>query len=264
MPKKNPWFKCYPVDFLNGVADLSPNEIAVYTVVLMRMYDEDGPVVDDTARIAHRCNMRIPTCKKAIDSLCAADKFAREDGLLVNGKAQEVIENRRGTRAKQQRNAQARWKKEREKNNENNEGAMPPHCQTDANSMPTRSKKLDTRKKEGRKSAQSAPPDSKYAFEGKTVRLTHSDYERWQKMCPMLSKHNLFDTTLQNRDDWFRDETDATRKDWFVRTSNYLRNKEIEVRKNPPVQRDEHGQEQTPGRGGKLSVDELRKEGLIV
>lgn len=64
-----PWFKCYPSDFLNGVSELSPNEIAVYTICLMRMYDEGGPITFDPERIARRCNMRPTSCRQALDSL---------------------------------------------------------------------------------------------------------------------------------------------------------------------------------------------------
>lgn len=72
-----PWFKCFPADFLNGVADLAPNELAVYTICLMRMYDEGGDIPDDAERIAKRCNMRPTTCQKAIDALVALNMLAR-------------------------------------------------------------------------------------------------------------------------------------------------------------------------------------------
>lgn len=76
------WFKCYPSDFLNAVAGLTPNEIAVYTICVMRMWDEDGPIADDVARIARRCNMRPTSCERALTELAAVDNLTRKNGYL--------------------------------------------------------------------------------------------------------------------------------------------------------------------------------------
>lgn len=151
-----PWFKCFPSDFLNGVSELGPHEIAVYTIILMRMYDEGGPVPDDPVRIARRCNMRLPACQKAIDSLCADGKLVRQDGMLINERAQDEIEQRHERNSKQARNAQARWQKEPEINNKNNKGTVPPQCQRDPDHMPTRSQKPDTRS-QNKKEREGAP-----------------------------------------------------------------------------------------------------------
>lgn len=145
---KRPWFKCYPSDFLNGVSSLLPNELAVYTVCLMRMYDEGGAIPDEPERIARRCNMRPTSCAKALDELCQIGKLARRDGMLVNDRAEKVIETRQKVSTKSATSAHTRWEKVREKLNENKDGAMRPICGTDADAMPTRSQKPDTRKKE--------------------------------------------------------------------------------------------------------------------
>ena len=79
---KNPWVKWYSADFLNGIADMDPNQIAVYSVVLNRIYDNEGPIDDDVERIARRCNMRPTSCKKALDTLVEAGKLIRRDGVL--------------------------------------------------------------------------------------------------------------------------------------------------------------------------------------
>lgn len=73
------WFKCHPRSFLNGAAELTPNEGWVYTICLMRMCDSDGAIPDDPIRIARRCNMRRATCEKALDALCMAGVLVRKD-----------------------------------------------------------------------------------------------------------------------------------------------------------------------------------------
>lgn len=60
-----------------------------------------------------------------------------------------------------------------------------------------------------------------YAFEGKVIRLKPSDLAKW------ASAYFLLDlpAVLQSRDDWLATEADdATRKKWFVSTSNHLAN----------------------------------------
>lgn len=140
-----PWFKCYPSDFLNGVSELTPNELAVYTVVLMRMYDEGGPITDDPDRIARRCNMRPTTCKKAIEALIGYGKLIRDEGQLYNFRARNEIKSRQKVSEKSAENARARWKKEAEKANENNDPPVRPHSNGTANDMPTRGQKPEAR-----------------------------------------------------------------------------------------------------------------------
>ena len=79
MSGNSPYFKCYPSDFLNGVADLSPAEIAVYTIVLMLLYDEGGRIPYEPKKIARRCNMRLPVCDRAINVLVQDGKLQLSD-----------------------------------------------------------------------------------------------------------------------------------------------------------------------------------------
>ena len=88
---RRPWFKCFPSDFLNGVSEMTPHELAVYTICLMRMYDEDGAIADEPARIARRCNMRLPTCIKSVDSLSGRGKLTIIDGTLINGSEDNAL-----------------------------------------------------------------------------------------------------------------------------------------------------------------------------
>ena len=136
----SPWFKCYPSDFLNGVVDLSPAELAVYTVCIMRMYDEGGPIPDEPERISRRVNMRVSACRKALDALCQAGKLHRIDGCLSNARVEKENETRNEVSTKSARAAHVRWSKEAKKPNGNNAPPMQPHtggiCGSDAYQKP--------------------------------------------------------------------------------------------------------------------------------
>jgi uncharacterized protein YdaU (DUF1376 family) len=152
---ETPWFKCYPSDFLNGVAELSPHEGFVYTIVIMRIYDEGGPIPDDPEKIARRCNMRLHKCKEAIDFLCAGDdaKLIRQDGYLSNTRAQTEITNSSLKRHQNARSANKRWEKQDEKPNKNNDTVIPLHAFGNAKPIPTRDQKLYREESSGFESA---------------------------------------------------------------------------------------------------------------
>jgi len=143
-----PWIKWYPADFLNGVADLSPHEIAVYTIILCRIYDEDRAIPHDVQKIARRCNMRVPQCEKVLKSLIDEGKLFSDDNVIDNKRAQKEREKRQETSSKQSRNSTKRWQEEAKKANKNNDSGIPRESQTDAKPMPTRSQKPEPDKEE--------------------------------------------------------------------------------------------------------------------
>lgn len=58
-----------------------------------------------------------------------------------------------------------------------------------------------------------------FEFDGRVIRLTALDFKRWAKAFPLLDLRAV----LQSRDDWLATEADdATRKKWFISTSNHL------------------------------------------
>lgn len=142
---KIPWFKCFPSDFLNGVSTLSPHEGWVYAIILMRIYDEDGPIPDKPEQIARRCNMRLYQCKKAIDTLVDEGKLIRENGYLANDRANKVLVERHELAKKSSRAAAARWEKAKKKPNKINGTPMQAQCERNADAMPVRSQKPEAR-----------------------------------------------------------------------------------------------------------------------
>lgn len=68
-----------------------------------------------------------------------------------------------------------------------------------------------------------------FAFHGSVIRLKKPQYEKW-----VLAYHKLdLPAELQSRDDWLSREADeATRKKWFISTSNYLRQRQMQAKAN--------------------------------
>ncbi|API59538.1 hypothetical protein BSL82_09615 [Tardibacter chloracetimidivorans] len=73
-----------------------------------------------------------------------------------------------------------------------------------------------------------------YEFGGKVIRLNLENYRAWEKAYPNLDLR----AALQSRDDWLATEApEATRKNWFVPTSNWLAN--LNRKHRQPSQSDE-------------------------
>lgn len=222
-----PWFKCFPSDFLNGVLDLTPDELAVYTVCIMRMYDEGKPIPDDAERIARRVNMRMTTCKKVLNSLCDAGKLTRRDGVLTNIRVEKENKSRQELSQKSATNARARWEKSPEKSTK----TTPDPCNRNATApephMPTRSQKLEARsQKEVVGSADAALKvfDGGVAFSGRTFRVSHDDLASWQKSYKHIPD---LQAELQAADDYYSEHPPADGKIFF-RVSRWLAKGNVE------------------------------------
>lgn len=121
-------FDCFPSDFLNGIIGLSPDEIAVYTVIMMLQYDRAKPVVYEgrEREIAIRAG-RMPSARlrKAVDHLIEIGKLKLVDGSLSNGRAEaelvkidERIAKNRENSARGGESTRRKWGGKRNTNNE--------------------------------------------------------------------------------------------------------------------------------------------------
>lgn len=152
-----------------------------------------------------------------------------------------------------------RWDKTKKDHAAAMPDTMPDECPDDA---PTPIKK--ERKKEAEElrgdgpepDAPAEPPDRPtgkvYAFKGRVVRLDQGDFDRW---CEAHAGGDpaLLRSWLTQRDDWLSTEADeATRKRWYITTSNVLAKKATDLATSggmPPI----------PGflrRNGNLTVEQ--------
>lgn len=69
---------------------------------------------------------------------------------------------------------------------------------------------------------------SRYAFEGKVIRLTHSDFTAWAE----ANSHVELRSYLIARDAWLAEQPEAERKRWFISTPADLRNKNLEAKRS--------------------------------
>jgi uncharacterized protein YdaU (DUF1376 family) len=95
MPSKHiPYFRFYPADFMGGVRGLSAQEVGVYTMLLCRMYEENGPIEYHVLRLATYCGMREKTFQAVAEKLIALGKIELDGGMIFNDRAAREISNR--------------------------------------------------------------------------------------------------------------------------------------------------------------------------
>lgn len=94
MSKRIPYFDFYPADFMHGVRGLSAQDVGVYTMILCRIYEENGPVEHNAMRLSTYCGMREATFVKTLEKLVDLDKFQVAGGMISNRRAMVEISNR--------------------------------------------------------------------------------------------------------------------------------------------------------------------------
>lgn len=119
-------FDCYPSDFLNGIIGLTADQIAVYTVVMMLMYDRGKAIayVGRERELQVRAGLTRARLDKAIAHLIENGKLSVDDGCLKNhrttqelAKIRERIEKNRENSERGGFSSKRNWDAKRNENN---------------------------------------------------------------------------------------------------------------------------------------------------
>ena len=94
MSKRVPYFNFYPADFMLGVRGMTPQEVGIYTMILCMIYEHNGPVAMNSARLSAYCGCRVTTLEKAISRLCELGRISVADGMIMDDRAAEEIAKR--------------------------------------------------------------------------------------------------------------------------------------------------------------------------
>lgn len=78
-------------DFLQGVRGMKPDQIGIYSIVLLLIYDSMGMLRDDDRFIAGHCQMDIRYYRRLRQQLLESGKVYEADGYLYNNRAQAEI-----------------------------------------------------------------------------------------------------------------------------------------------------------------------------
>lgn len=133
----DPWFKFYPSDWLSGTRGLTPAETGVYVTLICMLYENDGKLPRNDARLARRCGCTAASFKKILKNLLLEDKISdivdNDQPYLVNFRVQKELTERGQRVQKSVDAAHQKWRTYRQKNQLNQTGnSAPAHNQQSA------------------------------------------------------------------------------------------------------------------------------------
>lgn len=115
----SPYINWFTSDFLTGVAGANMNaeQIGVYAIILNLIGDSCGPIDDDAAWLARRCNISTRKMSMILDELASMpNKIVRKNGLIGNKRMLAEV-RRRDKRSQNAKDAaNERWNRYRAEN----------------------------------------------------------------------------------------------------------------------------------------------------
>lgn len=145
---KLPWFKCYPEKLLGALSVMDPDEGYLYVILLLRIYETNGGCADSVKVLAHRSNLSIARATKALDALLESGKIEKIGDVWANPAAVSELTSRRERIIGAKNSADARWKKDKQKQQIGNTNALRSRCDDYAIKIKIEDKK--ERKKDSR------------------------------------------------------------------------------------------------------------------
>ena len=133
---ETPFIKFFPGDFLGGTSGLTAAERGAYITILCLIWENDGPVTIDEARLARRCGMPKATFKRVFEALVDEGKLIVTDAGITNERAEKTLIDRQNRTQNATHAANSRWGKEEQKTQQKqrpeNAVAMREQCAPDA------------------------------------------------------------------------------------------------------------------------------------
>nr|WP_278388426.1 DUF1376 domain-containing protein [Brucella intermedia] len=140
-----PYFDFYPSDFMHGVRGLSAQEVGVYTMMLCRIYEENGPVEFHVMRLATYCGMRESTFVKTVEKLIELGKLQLIDGMITNHRAEAEISSRANKLKNNSKAGKASAEKRQQKQRSNSTDVQQTFNHTDTDTDITSSLRSDVK-----------------------------------------------------------------------------------------------------------------------
>lgn len=144
---ESPWIKFYASDWLAGTSGLTAAERGVYITILALIYEANGPIAFDEARLSRRCGIPKASFRRAIEGLCDEGKLSLIDGKLSNRRAEKEISDRADRSQNAASAANKRWKAQDGKSKQNQRpsdaSASNPQCENDANQNQNQNQKIE-------------------------------------------------------------------------------------------------------------------------
>ena len=225
------WYPWYPALFRADTMHLTAEQDGIYRRLIDHYMETRQPLPDHAGSLARIAGITIDCWQQNSSVIC--EFFRPLNGRLHHKRCNAELERQDGRNKNQSEKgklgAKKRWENRKQNQHVNSSG----YATAMASPMPSDGRGEERRGEENIKDEEASPRTEanrelaaghngtvakRYAFEGRTVRLTFDDYNRWRRS---YSKIDIL-SHLQSIDDWFEANPDAKGK-WFHATSAMLR-----------------------------------------
>ncbi|WP_273722022.1 MULTISPECIES: DUF1376 domain-containing protein [unclassified Bartonella] len=94
MSTKLPWTRLFSSQWIVDVSGMSIVEKGLYMTLVLYMYEERRPIIEDAPKLARWAGCSVRILKKTLDILLRDEKIIRlEDGRLWSLKVEEELNN---------------------------------------------------------------------------------------------------------------------------------------------------------------------------
>ncbi|MBK1842433.1 DUF1376 domain-containing protein [Azospirillum sp. YIM B02556] len=221
----------WPDEVIAGVAgQLDPEEFGVYWMVCTLIYSRGGKIKDDPewiARIFRKTSAR--TIRAVLNRLENSAKLVRVDGELVVNRCQTELERTLNRTRTWRENGTFGGRPSKENNNIGKPNGFSDKEATENRAFNYQPATSNQQQEEGQD-----PPGqpSRYAFEGRVIRLNQKDLDGWR-----AAFHAIPDlpAELTSIDGWLSDQPAGKRRNWFNAVSGMLNRKHQELLQKRPA-----------------------------
>lgn len=160
MKQRIPYFNFYPTDFIKGVRGLTPQEVGIYTMILCRIYEENGPIERHLGRMAAYCGCTEKVIAKVIDRLVYLGRLNLIDGKISDDRADVEILKRENALKSQSRAGEISAQKRKQNQGKAATGVQRTGNHTDTDTEERKEEPIGSSKKQPRRRPEhELPPD---------------------------------------------------------------------------------------------------------
>lgn len=198
MKRSEPWFKCFPADWLEATRGFTPEQRGIYFDCLCLIYQFGRPLPDDDKWMSHQLHVSTRLWRSVRDALVALGKLVKTDDGYTNPRAESELVSRSNQARTNAEIASNRERTKREKSEKTNEINETParnehHARAFQISDNRKKKEYSPTDRPEQVAAREGPgerfkPELKSAFNGQTTALVEE-----------ISSHLVGDETAAQR-----------------------------------------------------------------
>lgn len=237
--RADPWFKCFPADWIEATRSLTPEQRGIYFDCLCLIYQYGKPLPDDDKWVSHQLHISTRLWRSVRDALVAAGKLVKTAEGYMNERAKIELESRSEQARNNAEIAANRERAKREKSEKDNKiNETQARNEHHARALQNTDNRIQKENIPTERYEQDAAREEAHGFDGKLIHLSAKQVRELEQSFPKL----CFPGDLIAADRFLATQINghAALMTWdakFARLTTYLARRNREARE---IERDRH------------------------